>query len=194
MAKKKAEQPEEKVLKWATSHGAPIRLLIGWNPDDGTWEKDSPVFDMVNDIEQGTHVSVAARRVTIDNIVDLQFKGAEYGDQSEDRQHIPIDQRVFVDLHRSIERAEGDAESVLSNKVYEKALTDGKLGLDFLSRRWPTRWKEQPLIAMTNDDEVRSRAVAKLVEDPEAAMALARYAAQIEDDIEAGERAAAAGD
>lgn len=194
MASKAESQREEKVLKWATSHGAPIRLLIGWDPDEGTWAENSPVSDMLADIERGTHVSVAARRFTIENIVDQQFKGAEYGEQSEFREHIPIDQRVFVDLYRSIERAESDAESNLSNSVYEKALNDGKLGLDFLSRRWPNRWKEQPIIATTNDDEVRARAVKKLVEDPEAAMALAKYASQIEDEIEAEERVAAAGD
>ncbi len=194
MASKADRERDEKVIRWATSHGAPIRILIGWDPESGVWADDSPVADLLDDITQGTHVSVAARRYTIENIVDLQFKGAEFGDQSEDRSHIPIDQRVFVDLYRQIEAAESEAERKLSNKVYEKALDDGRLGLDYLSRRWPTRWKEQPLIAMTNDDEVRSRAVAKLVEDPEAAMALARYAAQIEDDIEAEERAAAADD
>ena len=191
MANKAAQ---EKVIKWATTHGAPVRLLVGWNPDDGTWEKDSPVADMLDDIATGAHVTVAARRVTIENIVDLQYQGSTYSEQSEDRDSIPIDQRVFVDLYRSIETAETTAENTLAASVFEKALQDGRLGLEFLSRRWPNRWKEQPITAMDNEDEVRTRVVADIVKDPEAAWALSKVATQIEDRIEAEERAAASDD
>ena len=185
----KAEKTrQQKVIRWATTYGAPIRILVGWNPDDGTWEEESPVAKMARDIERGTHVNVAGRLHRIDDVPELVYKGAEFAGQSENRELIPVEQRVFVDLHRVVEMAESGAEIKLSNAVYEKALNDGKLGLDFLSRRWPNRWKEQPLVSTLDDDDMRERIVSKLIEDPATAMKLAEIADAIEDEVEDAER------
>lgn len=185
----KAEKARQtKVIAWATTYGAPIRILVGWNPDDGTWEEESPVAKMVRDIERGTHVGVAGRRWNLEDITEMQYKGAEFAGVSEDRMQIPVEQRVFVDLYRVIEVAESGSEIELSSKVYEKALADGRLGLDFLSRRWPNRWKEMHVVSSLDEDDMRERAVSKLIQDPEKAMALAAMADEIEDDVEAAER------
>jgi hypothetical protein len=185
----KAEKARQtKVIKWATTYGAPIRILVGWNPDDGTWEEESPVAKMVRDIEKGTHIGVAGRRWHLEGITEMQYKGAEFAGTSEDRMQIPVEQRVFVDLYRVIEVAESSSEIELSSSVYEKALKDGKLGLDFLSRRWPNRWKEMQVLSMLDEDDMRERAVSKLIQDPENAMALAAMADAIEDDVEDAER------
>lgn len=189
MATSKAEKARQtKVIRWATTYGAPIRILVGWNPDDGTWEEESPVAKMVRDIEHGTHVGVAGRRWNLEGITEMQYKGAEFAGISEDRMQIPVEQRVLVDLHRVIEVAETSSEIVLSSKVYEKALLDGKLGLDFLSRRWPNRWKEMHVVSTLDEDDMRERAVSNLLSDPKKAAALAAMADEIEDDVEAAER------
>lgn len=188
MASKAEKARQAKVIRWATTHGAPIRILVGWDPDAGTWENDSPVAKMVRDIEKGVHVSVAGRRHNITGVSELHFKGAEYAQQSEERSAIPVDQRVFVDLFRVIEVAESTAEIDLSTNVYEKALTDGKLGLDYLSRRWPNRWKEQQGLVSIDEEDQRERAVSNLLSDPEKAAALAAMADDIEDEVEAAER------
>lgn len=185
----KAEKAQqEKVIRWATTFGAPIRILVGWNPDDGTWEEESPVAKMVRDIERGTHIGVAGRRWHLEGITEMQYKGAEFAAQSEDRTQIPVEQRVFVDLYRAIEVAESGSEIELSTSVYDKALKDGKLGLDFLSRRWPNRWKEMQVISTLDEDDMRERAVSNLLSDPAKAMALAAMADDIEDEVEEAER------
>lgn len=188
-AKKAAEEDAEtKVIRWATTYGAPIRMLEGWDPATGEWDPESPVGRMIDDITRGSHVTVAARSYGITNITDLTFDGSEYAKISQDRQRIPTEHRVFVDLWNQVEMAETVAEINLSNSVYEKALLDGKLGLDFLSRRWPHRWKEQQAIGSIDQDDERELAVSRLVSNPQTAMQLAAMADAVENEVEDAER------
>lgn len=189
-AKQEAEPtPQEKVVQWATTHGAPTRLLVGWNPQTGTWEDESPVGQVLADVARGSHLVVTARRYGFADINSLMLSGAEYANQSEDRELLPIEVLPMVDLFHQINYEEAGAEIELSNSVYEKAKKDGKLGLDFLSRRYPSRWREQQSISTVDEDDMREKAVSSLISDPATAMALAGMAAQVEDAIEDEERA-----
>lgn len=180
--------PEDRVIAWSTAHGAPIRLLIGWDPDTGHWEADSPIANVLNKIEHGVHITVAAKQFGFPTISELLYQGAEYVGLSEDRQLIPIEVRPFADLYERISYHESGAESDLAVATYAKALRDGKLGLDFLGRRWPSRWREQQAVAAIGELDEREAAVTAVITDPTNAMALAAMAETIEDSVEETER------
>lgn len=179
--------PEERVVQWATTHGAPIRLLEGWDPDSGDWANGSPIADMLADIARGAPIATSARRQRFWDINEIMYRGAEYA-TSEDRMRLPVEVRPLVDLYHLVNIHESGAEIDLSTSVYDKAMTDGKLGLDFLGRRWPSRWREQQQISTAEENDEREAAVSALISDPAAAMALAEMATRIEDQIEADER------
>ena len=190
-AKKKVEaadaDPQTRIVKWATTHGAPTRMLVGWDHETGYWDPASPIGQVLHDISKGTHVTVTARRHGFHDFNALLLRGAEYA-TSEDRQHIPIEVLPLVDLFSRVNYAESGAEIELSNATFDRAMLDGKLGLDFLGRRWPSRWREQQSISSMDEDDMRERAVSDLIADPTTAMQLAAMAATVEDTVEEAER------
>lgn len=180
--------PQAKVIQWATAHGAPVRLLIGWDPASGDWADNSPIGDVLADIARGSHLTITGRRHGFHDMNSLLLRGAEYANASEDRDHIPIEVLPLVDLFNLVNYHESGAEIELSSTVYDEALKNGKLGLDFLGRRWPARWREQQAISSIDEDDMREQAVTALIQDPATAVQLAAMAAKIEDDIETTER------
>lgn len=180
--------PEERVIKWATIYGAPVRMLTGWDPETGHWADGSPVALMLNDIAEGAHISVAGRRYGFHNMTELMFKGAEYQTASEDRGHLPIEVQPLVDLYSLVNFHEAGAEIDLSTASYKKAMKDGRLGIEFLGRRWPSRWREQQQVSTAADADERETAISALISDPQAAMQLAEMASTIEDQVEDEER------
>ena len=185
------ETPEHRVIQWATAHGAPVKMLIGWDPDTGMWDPKSPVGEMLGDLAHGAHIVVTGRRHGFHDMTELMYKGSEYAGASEDRSLIPIEVRPLVDLYHRVNYHESGAELDLSKSTYKKALGDGKLGLDFLGRRWPSRWREQQQISSLGEADERAAAISALVADPVHAMALAKMASTIEDQVEETERAKA---
>lgn len=181
--------PEDKVVRWATAHGSPVRMLIGWNPETGEWADGSPIAQVLADIARGAHVAVTARRHGFGSISEMLLKGAEYADVSEDRSLIPIEVLPLVDLYHLVNFHEAGSEIELSTSVYDEAMKDGKLGIQFLGRRWPARWREQQAISAIDEDDQREAAISELITDPAAAMQLAAMAAKIEDRVEETERA-----
>lgn len=180
--------PEHRVIQWATAHGAPVRMLIGWDPATGEWADGSPVGQLLADLARGAHVAVTGRRHGIHDMSELMYKGAEYANASEDRSLIPIEVRPLVDLYNLVNYHESGAEIELATSTYDRAMRDGKLGLDFLGRRWPSRWREQQQISALGEADEREAAISALVADPATAMALAGMASQIEDQVEETER------
>lgn len=188
-AKKKVEPtPEERVIQWATMHGAPVRMLVGWDPDTGHWADGSPVALMLADIARGAHIVVTGRRYGFHNMTELMFKGSEYSQASEDRTLIPIEIRPLVDLYGLVNFYEAGAEIELSTGTYAKAMKDGRLGIEFLGRRWPSRWREQQQISTADEADERETAVSALISDPVSAMHLAEMADRVENQIEDEER------
>lgn len=183
--------PEAKVVQWATVHGAPVRLLEGWDPDTGEWSDGSPIGQVLHDVARGTHLAVTGKRHGFANMNELLLRGAEYGGMSEDRAHIPIEVLPLVDLFTLVNYHESGAEIEMSNSVYDEALKNGKLGLDFLGRRWPSRWREQSSILAIDEDDLREAAVTALITDPATAMQLAAMAETVETSVEETERAKA---
>lgn len=180
--------PETKIIRWATVHGAPTRLLIGWDPDTGDWSAGSPIRNLLDDLEAGAPITTTARRHGFWSFNETLMKGGEYAANSEDRTKLPVDIRPIVDLYVAVNGSEAQAETDLVRSTYHKAMKDGRLGLEFLGRRWPNRWREQQTLTVDEADE-REAAISALVSDPATAMQLAEMAGKIEDQVEETEHA-----
>lgn len=173
---------EAKVVLWADTHGAPVKLLIGWDPVGGTWAVGSPVAQMLGLIQEANFPTVAARLAGISNLPSLLSKGAEYmQDQPEERDYIPVDVRPFIDLVREMDKAEAVCEVNVVKTVRRGALQDPKLGLAFLGRRFASRWREQQTIFTAEGVDERDLAISAAIADPNTAMALAQIGHAVED-------------
>lgn len=173
----------ERIVTWAENFGAPTTLLVGWNPDDGTWDPRSPVGMMLSAIAQrGAHITTAASLVGIHGIGSLIAKGHEYMvEAAEQREYIPIDTRPFIDLARQIERAEALIETELVKTVSKAAANDPKMALAMLGRRFPKRWREQQTIFTAEQQDERDAVVSSVISNPDTALELAAIAHRIED-------------
>lgn len=173
---------EVKVVQWAESYGAPVALLVGWDPATGKWETSSPVGMMIALVQSANFPTVAARLAGVNNLSGLLAKGNEYMlDLPEDRDYIPIEVRPFIDLVRQMDIAESFSEQELVDVVRKGSMRDPKLALAFLSRRYGSRWREQQTIFTGEDVDERDKAVSEALQDPNTAMALAAVAHRIQD-------------
>lgn len=173
---------EAKVVLWADTHGAPVKLLIGWNPDTGKWAPGSPVAQLLGLVQSANFPSVAARMAGISNLPSLLNKGAEYlDDLPEDRAFIPVDIRPFVDLVREMDIAESFCEIDVVKVAMRGARNDPKLALAFLARRFGSRWREQQTIFTGEDVDERDKAISEAIQDPNVAAALAQIGHRVED-------------
>jgi hypothetical protein len=188
-AKKAAPTPEERVVQWAVTQGAPVRLIEGWDPDTGHWADGTPIAEILRKVGRGVAVTVAGRQHGFKDIQELLFRAAEMV-TSEDRLQIPIEVRPLTDLLEALDWSESDSEAEMTMSAYDKAMKDAnpKHALDFLARRWPNRWREQQQITTGDDDAVRNKVISELVSDPATAMKLAELAESIEDGVEKKER------
>lgn len=176
------ESREAKVVLWAETHGAPVALLVGWDPETGTWERGSPVATMLALIQEANFPTVAAKLAGLSNVPGLLAKGNEYmTDQPEDRAYIPVEVRPFIDLVREMDKAEAVCEVNIVKVVKGGALNDPKLGLAFLGRRFATRWREQQTIFTAEGVDERDKAISQAISDPNTAMALAQIGHAVED-------------
>lgn len=173
----------ERLVTWATTFGAPVIILEGWNPEDGTWSGKSPVGILIAMVSRGTFVTTAAKNAGVRDISKLLSRGAEYAhDAPEERAFIPIDILPFIDIARQVELAEAYHEYTLTNTVNKAALNDPDLALKMLARRHAARWREQATIYTPDVTDERDKAISRLIaDDPAAAMALAALAHKIED-------------
>jgi len=173
---------QAKVVAWADTHGAPVKLLVGWDPDSGTWAPGSPVATLIGLVQEANFPTVAARLVGIYNLAGLLAKGNEYmQDQPEERSFIPVDVRPFIDLVREMDKAEALCEVSIVRNVRKAANNDAKLGLAFLARRWGGRWREQQTIFTSEGVDERDKAISEAITDPNTALALAAIGHKIED-------------
>lgn len=180
-AKKVTDEQRVRVVTWATTHGAPVRMLEGWDPDTGEWETESPVGRMLQSIANGVHVYTAARRNSIPHMSQLMTRCSDFAETAvEERAFVPMEARPFVDLHRAIEHNESNIESLLVEVIVEKAKKDPSTAMLFLSRRFPSRWREQQQVLTVEDADARDAAVSALLSDPNVAMELARIAEKVE--------------
>jgi hypothetical protein len=187
-APKVTDAQRVRVVQWATTHGAPVRMLEGWNPETGEWSQDSPIGRMLTDIDNGIHVYTAARHNAIPHMSQLMTRCSDFAETAvEERAFIPIEALPFVDLHREIEHREADIESVLVKVIVDKARTDPHQAMLFLSRRFPSRWREQQQVLTVEDADARDAAVSSLLSDPNVAMQLARIAESVEQQVAADE-------
>lgn len=178
----KAEADQARVVLWADTHGAPLVILEGWDPDSGQWATTSPLGQMIALVRGGNFVGVAASYVGLRSIGAMIAKGREYAvDVAEDRAFIPIDIRPFIDLVRQIELAEAGAEFTLVKIVRDGANTDPKMALAFLARRFGQRWREQQTIFTSDEVDERDKAISDALTDPNIALQLADTAHAIED-------------
>lgn len=173
---------EAKVVAWADRHGAPLIILIGWNPDTGEWDETSPVGRMLALIRTANFPGTAAKAAGLPGLAALLAKGNEYRIEApEDRAYIPVDVRPFIDLVVACEVAEAESEIDLVDTTRRGTVTDPKLALALLGRRFATRWREQQAIFTTVDVDERDRAVSDALNDPNLALRLATAADEIED-------------
>lgn len=181
IAASKREVEQAKVVQWATTYGAPVSMLTGWDPDSGRWHIDSPVGRMLELIGRGNFLSVAAAHAGVVGLPGLLGKGSEYAvDIPEDRAYIPVGVRPFIDLVRQVEIAEAKLESDIVSVVHRAAHRDPKLALAYLGRRFGQRWREQQAVFTSEDIDERDKAVSEAMTDPNVALELARVAEAIE--------------
>lgn len=169
----------ERAVVWATTHGAPLKLLDGWNPDTGEWTPTSPVGQLIGWVANGSHIGPAGRVTGLPEAPKLFARGAEFAlDAAEDRAYIPIDQRPFVDFYRRVATVEALSEVQMVSKAYTSALKDdADTMLRYLGRRWPSRWREQTGLAVGPDDRDEfEAAITAAIEDPNVAARLAEVA------------------
>jgi hypothetical protein len=182
-AKKKAAQ--ETAIHWAVAHGAPIAMLQGWNPNTGKWATASPIGRTLKSIEtEGVHLHTASVKHGARWIEDQVAKGREYladAEVSEDRMLVPIEIRPFVDLALLIDGAEAIAETTVVARAFLEGQSDARIGLQYLGRRFPTRWKDQQDLHATIEHDPREAAVGRLMEDPNTALKLAEFAREAEE-------------
>lgn len=182
VADERRKADETKVVTWAEQFGAPITLLIGWNPDTGKWSRESPVGLMINHVQHAVFPTTAARLAGVADLSRLLAKGAEYvQDAVEDRGYIPVEIRPFIDLVREMDIAEGQCEADVTNTAFRGAKRDPKLALTFLARRFPARWREQSAVFAADGPDERDKAVSDALGDPNTAAALAEIGHRIED-------------
>lgn len=173
---------EARVVLWAETHGAPVKLLVGWDPDRGTWAVGSPVAQMLGLIQGANFPTTAARLAGISNLSSLIAKGNEYmQDQPEDRAFIPIDVLPFIDLVRELDKAESVCEVDVVKTAVRGAKQDPKLALAFLARRFGSRWREQQTIFTAEGADERDAAISEAIQDPNVAAALAQIGHRVED-------------
>jgi hypothetical protein len=178
------DEARVRVVQWATTHGAPVKMLDGWNPDTGEWTQSSPIGEMLTDIAEGVHVTVAAKRWGINHITQLLSRCSDFAETAvEERDWVQMEARPFVDLHRAIEAREGGIEAEMVGVVVKKARSDAGTAMMFLGRRFPSRWREQQQILTTEDVDQRDEAVSRLLQDPNLAMQLAEIADWVEEQV-----------
>lgn len=177
----------EQIVTWAIQHGAPTMLLVGWDPASGEWEQRSPVGEMLTYIANGAHVSVAARLAHLRHIGPLLQKGRDYAaDAAEDRDFVPMEVRPFVDLIHAVDVREASLEVLIVGDIRRALREDPKLALQFLSRRFGDRWREQQSMYMPEDTDERDRQVSEALRDPNVALALAAAADAIDEHVSGG--------
>lgn len=181
----RAEEAEQnRKVTWAVTYGAPIMILDGWNADDGTWHPTSPIGRLLTFISNGAHLSVAAELAGIDRVSNLYSRGAEFlGDAigaGQDRGDLEPEVRVFADVYRQITIAESWLELDIVKGVRKAIARDPDLGMKFLARRFPRRWREQLMLAPEEERDGTDAAITKAIEDPNVAMYLAKVAAKVE--------------
>lgn len=182
-AQQKHAAEQQRALIWAVHYGSPLAVLEGWDPETGTWAANSRVGLMLDRVRLGAHVTTAAKRYNIRKINDLLAKGREYiqdATVSEDRLLVPIEIRPFVDLVAQIDEAESETEMSASEMVYAKIDSDPRIGLSWLSRRFPERWAEHQLLNVRSEFDPRDAAVNELLSDPNIASQMAAFARRAE--------------
>lgn len=92
-------------------------------------------------IRKGTHISVACEAAGISyGTYKKWIQRAERTDRSDPNEQAPI---ALIEFVEEVRRAEAELESEIVNSVKGAAMNDGELGLKYLSRRFPARWREQ---------------------------------------------------
>jgi hypothetical protein len=190
-------EAQERALTWASSRNAPIRTLVGWNPETGVWDDGSPIAEMLAVMRRGAHFAPAAKQHDVRRFDELVSRGRRLladANVSEDRLLIPVEDRLFVDLALHVDRTEAEAENRLAEVVYRAALYDPRLALKLLALRFPQNWDGRPKPVDEHNQDPNGEAITKLMaEDPGFALQMAELAEWTEDRMEAQDKASGQG-
>lgn len=176
----------------------PSAIHIGWNPDSGEWDPESPVGRMLIAIRFGAYAKEAAGYggLRLNQVIgwlrSAQQSLPEDPDEEQPRDSYPIEVRAHVDLLWRMTTAESSAV-VEAIGFWRKAMTDDWRAVrDWLSRRHATEWKETTGREISGVDggpvEIEAVVIArKVAENPvaraHASAALAEIAGEIPPDL-----------
>jgi hypothetical protein len=176
----------------------PSAIHIGWNPDSGEWDPESPVGKLLVAMRIGAYAKEACGYggLRLNQVVGwmrvAQQALPDDPDEDPPRASYPVEVRAHVDLLFRLTTAESSAV-VEAIGFWRKAMADDWRAVrDWLARRHATEWKETTGRELTGGDggpvEVEAILIArKVAEHPvaraHASAALAEIAGSIPPDV-----------
>ena len=162
--------------------GRPSRIERGWDERTGTWLPESPVGRMLAALRAGVSQTNAASFGQINRNTFASWLARV-------REHMPTDdtlrsdvdrrQLPYVDFASAVDMALAVLEVTLVNTVRTAAMTDPRMALKLLERRFP-HWRDnQPADAGTI--EIEDNLGEALMRNPAIAQAAAAYAEALAD-------------
>lgn len=176
----------------------PAAIHIGWDPDTGEWDKESPVGKLLTAMRIGAYAKEACgfAGLRLNQVVGWMRTAQEalpaHPDDELPRDAYPIEVRAHVDLLWRLTSAESSAV-VEAIGFWRKAMADDWRAVrDWLARRHASEWKETTGRELTGGDggpvEVEAVVIARKVAANPAARqyasaALAEIAGSIPPDL-----------
>jgi hypothetical protein len=170
--------------------GRPPIVEVGWHPETGTWDQNSPAGQIISAVRGSNALEVSAAFAGINRATLFNWlaRGREYLPEAStehgfDRQSVPDVHLAYVDFLDSVTKAAASAEVELVLLVRQEARTDPRWATWLLSRKSPTRWgeKQQLVVEDVTPRQDRESAMKALLGSPELALRLRDLAGDIID-------------
>lgn len=150
-----ADKPKRQPRPGSNPVGRPPLILDGWDPEEGTWDRQSPAGQVLTAIRKGAHRAAAFKKagLSADTGYIWVARGREHMPSSEfDLTAIPREHLPYVQFLRAAERKDAEFEIELTDVVTKHALRNAPFALTVLARRY-SHWRDKNRAVVPADGE-----------------------------------------
>lgn len=149
------DKPKRHPRPGANPVGRPAVILDGWDPELGTWARQSPTGQILAAIRRGAPRNAAFHRVDLSTSTGdvWMARGREHRPANEfDLTVIPPEHLPYVQFVCAVERTDAIFEVELSEVVWNHAKLNGPFALQLLARKY-SHWRDRSRFAASVDSD-----------------------------------------